>query len=218
MDSYQTPLGELRIGWMGHASLIMEWAGKVIYADPYSEVADYLGKPKADLILITHNHYDHYDPAALAPIQTPQTRFVVSQNVGLVDERYIVLENGAETQWEGLHIQAVASYNINRRNEEGQHFHPKGVGNGYVLDFSGFKVYVPGDTEPISEMDQLPHLDVAFLPKNLPYTMTDDEFVALANRFQPDVLYPIHFFELDYDRLRKAVDPKIILKNPEKYD
>lgn len=218
MNSYQTPLGELQVGWMGHASLVFQWNGKVIYADPYAEVADYQGRPAADLLLITHNHYDHYDPAAFGPVQTPATRFVVSQNVGAVDDRYTVLHNGDSCEWEGIRITAVPAYNIHRRNEEGQHFHPKGVGNGYVLDFGGYIVYIAGDTEPISEMDQLPACDLAFLPKNLPYTMTDEEFVNLAHQLQPKVLHPIHFFELDYDALRSAIDSKIQLINPKKYD
>ena len=218
MNSYTTPLGEVRIGWMGHASLILEWNGKVIYSDPYSEVADYAGKPAADLILITHNHYDHYDPAAFCHVETPATKFVVSQNVGVVDARYQVLENGESTEWEGIRIAAVPSYNIERRNEEGNHFHPQGVGNGYVLDFGGFTLYIAGDTEPVPEMEALPALDVALLPKNLPYTMTDEEFIGLSNRLQPKYLYPIHFFELDYDALRAAIDSKIQLVNPKKYD
>lgn len=209
MDSYKTPLGEIKVRVFGHASLHIEWNGKNIYSDPYSEVVDYVGFPAADLVLVTHNHYDHYDEKALNEILTENTRLVVASDVPEVDGRYTVLNNYDSFTYEGINILAVPSYNINRRNEEGNHFHPKGVGNGYVLDFNGFKVYIAGDTEPVSEMDELKDIDIAFLPKNLPYTMTDEEFIALANRLRPEYLYPIHYFELDEQKLRDNIDSDI---------
>lgn len=216
MDKYNTPLGELTVGWLGHGSLLLEWNGRAIYVDPYAEAADYRGRRPADLVLITHSHYDHYDPQALACIVTPDTQFIVSRDVAPADARWRVLENGRETEWNGLTVRAVPSYNIHRRNEEGHLFHAPGDGNGYLLDFGGFRCYMAGDTEPVPEMDALPHCNVAFLPKNLPYTMTDSEFAALADRLKPDVLYPIHFFELDYAALRARINPQIRLINPEK--
>ncbi len=211
MDSYKTPLGEIKIKVFGHASLLIEWNGKNIYSDPYSEVVDYKGFPAADLVLVTHNHYDHYDVKALDEIVTENTRLVVASDVPQVDGRYTVLRNGEGTSYEGISISAVPSYNINRRNEEGNHFHPKGVGNGYILDFNGFKLYIAGDTEPIPEMEALKDIDVAFLPKNLPYTMTDEEFIALANNIKPKYLYPIHYFELDEQKLRGSIDADITM-------
>ncbi len=212
MDSFKTPSGEILVAHLGHASLVIKWNDITIYSDPYSEVADYAGRDKADLILITHNHYDHYDEKAFKEIETPNTLFVVSENVGKVDPRYIVLANGESFNFDGIDIQAVPSYNINRRNEEGNLFHPKGVGNGYLLEIDGVRLYIAGDTEPIEEMDSLEQIDIAFLPKNLPYTMTDEEFVALANRLNPKYLYPIHYFELDADKIRGMVNENIILK------
>lgn len=213
MKTFQTPMGELRVEVFGHASVLFEMAGKRIYADPYSEVCDFAGKAPADLILITHNHYDHYDQKAFGPISTPQTAFIVSQNVGHVDGRYTVLANDEFCYWEDIGIFAVESYNINRRNPQGELFHPRGVGNGYVLDFDGFKVYLAGDTEPIPEMQDLPRIDLAFLPKNLPYTMTDEEFIKAANLLKPKFLYAYHYFEIDVPKLRKELDPAIELLN-----
>lgn len=213
MKTFPTPIGDLRIEVFGHASVLLEIQGKKIYVDPYSEVCDYTGKAPADLILITHNHYDHYDEKAFGKIQTPQTTFIVSQNVGHVDARYTVLANDEYCYWEGIGIFAVEAYNINRRNPQGELFHPRGVGNGYVLDFDGFKVYLAGDTEPIPEMQELPRIDLAFLPKNLPYTMTDEEFIKAANRIKPKYLYAYHYFEIDVPKLKEALDPAVELMN-----
>lgn len=213
MKSFNTPMGELRVKVFGHASVLFEIQGKKIYADPYSEIHDFAGEAPADLILITHNHYDHYDERAFSRIETPDTDFIVSGNVGQVDGRYTVLANDQFCTWEGIGIIAVESYNINRRNPSGQLFHPKGVGNGYVLDFDGFKVYLAGDTEPIPEMKELPKIDLAFLPKNLPYTMTDEEFLKAANLIRPKYLYAYHYFEIDVPALRAKLDPPIELLN-----
>ena len=213
MKSFNTPMGELRVKVFGHASVLFEIQGKKIYADPYSEIHDFAGEAPADLILITHNHYDHYDEKAFSRIETPDTDFIVSGNVGQVDGRYTVLANDQFCTWEGIGIIAVESYNINRRNPSGQLFHPKGVGNGYVLDFDGFKVYLAGDTEPIPEMKELPKIDLAFLPKNLPYTMTDEEFIKAANLIRPKYLYAYHYFEIDVPALRAGLDPGIELMN-----
>ena len=213
MKTFQTPMGALKVGVLGHASVRFDIGDKVIYVDPYSEVCDYAGRTPADLILITHNHYDHYDKKAIGPIETPQTAFIVSQNVGHVDARYTVLANDEYCYWEGIGIFAAEAYNINRRNPQGDLFHPRGVGNGYVLDFDGFKVYLAGDTEPIPEMQDLPRIDLAFLPKNLPYTMTDAEFIKAANLIKPKYLYAYHYFEIDVPALKKELDPAIELLN-----
>ena len=213
MKTFQTPMGALRVTVFGHASVLFEIQDKKIYVDPYSEVHDYKGDAPADLILITHNHYDHYDEKAFSEIETPETAFIVSQNVGLVDARYTVLENDQVCTWEGIGIAAVEAYNVNRRNPSGQLFHPRGVGNGYVLDFDGFKVYLAGDTEPIPEMQELPKIDLAFLPKNLPYTMTDEEFIKAANHIKPKFLYAYHYFEIDVPKLKSELDKGIELLN-----
>lgn len=211
MDSYKTPLGEIKITVIGHASLLVEWNGKYIYSDPYSEAGDFSGREKADLIIITHNHYDHYDESAWSKIVTDKTLFVVSQDVGKVSDRYVVLKNGESYNYEGLMIHAVHAYNVNRRNDAGELFHPRGVGNGYVLDFGGFRLYIAGDTEPIPEMRHVTNIDIAFLPKNLPYTMTDEEFVQVANTIRPKYLYPIHYFELDVAKLIGMLDTGITM-------
>ena len=211
MDSYKTPLGEIKVKVFGHASLLIEWNGKNIYSDPYSEVVDYKGFPKADLVVVTHNHYDHYDVKALNEIVTENTILVVASDVPKVNDNYIVLKNGESTSLDSITVDAVPAFNINRRNEEGNHFHPQGVGNGYILNFGGFRIYIAGDTEPTGPMKAISDIDIAFIPKNLPYTMTDEEFVAISNTIKPKYLYPIHYFELDQEKLRSLVDPQITM-------
>lgn len=211
MDTYSTPLGKIGITVIGHASLLIEWDGRHIYSDPYAEAGDFSGRAKADLILITHNHYDHYDEKAFSCIATPDTAFVVSRDTGRVDGRYTVLENGGSWNYDGVMIYAVPAYNVNRRNGEGNLFHPKGEGNGYILDFAGFRLYIAGDTEPIPEMRDITGVDVAFLPKNLPFTMTDEEFAEAANIIRPKYLYPIHYFELDAAKLSGMLDEGITM-------
>ena len=206
-------MGDLRVEVLGHASVRFDIDGKTLYVDPYGEVHNYKGDTHADLILVTHNHYDHYDPKAYKEIETPLTTYIVSQNVGRVDNRYTVLANDEICSWKGISICAVEAYNVNRRNPQGELFHPRGVGNGYVLDFEGFKVYLAGDTEPIPEMQDLPKIDLAFLPKNLPYTMTDEEFIKAANLIKPKYLYCYHYFEIDVPKLRASLDPAIELLN-----
>lgn len=214
MDSYKTPLGEIKIKVFGHASLLLQWNGKNIYFDPYSEVIDYTGMEPADLILVTHSHYDHYDKCAFSKIETPDTTFVVSKDVTEVDHRYKVLNNNETFRYGKMVIHSVPSYNINRRNEQGDLFHPKGAGNGYIIDLSGYRLYIAGDTEPIPEMKAITNIDIAFLPKNLPYTMTDEEFIEVANLIKPKYLYPIHYFELDPAKLFKGLDTGITMIYP----
>lgn len=201
----KTPMGELEIHTLGHASLLLRIGKYVIYADPYSEVCDYTGMPKADLILITHDHYDHLDTKALKPITAVSTTVIGNPDVAQQVKNAISLRNGEMTSWNGIAIKAVPAYNTTGRKQDGDFFHPKGVGNGYVLNFDGFRVYIAGDTELILEMSACKGIDVAFLPKNLPYTMSDDMFVQAARTVAPKILYPYHYSEVDVDALSKAL-------------
>jgi L-ascorbate metabolism protein UlaG (beta-lactamase superfamily) len=159
--------------------------------------------PKADVLLVTHDHYDHYDPEALRHILTPDTVIVSNADVASLTDVTHVLSNGDEVEVYGMKIKAVPAYNIEHRNDEGNHFHPRGVGNGYLLDIDGCHIYIAGDTENIPEMAALKGgVDVAFLPKNLPYTMSDDMWVDAVRMIEPRVVYPIHYFELDVEALR----------------
>jgi L-ascorbate metabolism protein UlaG (beta-lactamase superfamily) len=172
-------------------------AGKVVHVDPFGKLADYSTMPKADLILITHAHGDHLDPAALAAIRTPATQVVVAPVCEGRVEGAMVLHNGEQKQVAGIEIQAVPAYNIVNKRKDGTLYHPKGEGNGYVLTFGDTRVYVAGDTENVPEMKALQNITVAFLPMNLPYTMTPEMVADAARAFRPRILYPYHYGDTD---------------------
>lgn len=196
-SDYDTPIGKVTITPIAHGAVCIEFKGKVIQVDPYSEVSDYSQQPAADLVLITHDHYDHLDRPALENIVKPGTKFISTKLVAEQLPDVEVVSNGDATEWEGVRIEAVPAYNIKREREPGHVFHPKGEGNGYVLNFGDFRIYIAGDTENIPEMSRLGKIDVAFLPKNLPFTMTDDEFVEAAKIVNPKVLYPYHYSKVN---------------------
>lgn len=197
MSKFMTPLGEIAIIILGHASLLIQWEGRNIFVDPYSKVANYSTQPKADMVIITHQHSDHLDSEAIKQIADKKTIFVTS----LIAQKSIKdangLKQGDEFDYNELKIKAVYAYNILQKRDDGQPFHPRGEGNGYILDFGGFRVYIAGDTELIPEMKELGSIDIAFLPKNLPYTMSDKMFIDAVKVIMPKVLYPYHYSQLD---------------------
>ncbi|MGD9610016.1 MAG: MBL fold metallo-hydrolase [Desulfovibrionaceae bacterium] len=200
-DVVETTGGPLRIVCIGHGSLRFEYGGKVIYVDPYGKVGDYGAMPPADLVLLTHEHFDHLDPEALGKIAGPDTPLILT---GACLERLgrgTVLAAGQSTSLLGIGIEAVPAYNLVHKRESGEPYHPKGRGNGYVLTFGNVRVYVAGDTENIPEMAALKDIDIAFLPMNLPYTMTPEMVAAAAKMFRPKVLYPYHYGDTDPAKL-----------------
>jgi L-ascorbate metabolism protein UlaG (beta-lactamase superfamily) len=179
----------------------MAFGGKTIHVDPFSRVADYGELPKADLVLITHEHGDHLDPEALAVIRTDETAVVLTEICAKQVKGGIVMRNGEAQTVDGIPIQAVPAYNIAHKRPNGQPFHPPGDGNGYVMTFGDQRVYVAGDTENIPEMKELHDIDCAFLPMNLPYTMTPQMVADAAKAFQPKVVYPYHYGDTDPQKL-----------------
>ena len=204
-DTIPTSQGNLVLTFLGHGSLIMGFAGKVIHVDPYSEVADYARLPKADLVLITHDHYDHLDPKALQAILKPGTAIVAATSCAGKVKDAVILANGKTTMALGLKIEAVPAYNIVNKRPDGAPFHPKGAGNGYIVAFGDKRVYIAGDTENTAEMKALKNIDIAFLPMNLPYTMTPEMVADAARTFKPRILYPYHYGETDTSILVKLL-------------
>jgi L-ascorbate metabolism protein UlaG (beta-lactamase superfamily) len=191
----------LKITFIGHGTLIFNFGGKVIHVDPYSTLADYNILPKADLILVTHEHRDHLDLKALNMVRTEKTVVVLTETCAKQLQGSIVMRNGDVKTVEGFKIETVSAYNIVHKRETGQPFHPKGVGNGYIITFGDKRVYVAGDTENIPEMRDLKMIDIAFLPMNLPYTMTPEMVADAAKAFKPKILYPYHFGETDTSKV-----------------
>ena len=190
-DKFQTSKGELEIVFLGHSSLIFALNGAYTYVDPVSQYANYENFPKADLILITHEHADHLDPKAIAALSTPKTRVVLAPGPQHKFGKGEVLEHGKSIEAAGLVVSAVPAYNV---TPERLGYHPKErKDNGYVIEAGSTRIYVAGDTEPIPEMASLGNIDIAFLPMNLPFTMTPSQVAAAARTIRPKILYPYHF-------------------------
>ena len=196
-DTIKTSAGDLKITFIGHGTLMFTFGGKTIHVDPVTAEADYTTLPKADVILLTHNHPDHLDTQALDVLRTDKTVLVLNEACAAQVKGGIVMKNGDVETIEGLKIEAVAAYNIVHMRSEGMPFHPKGVGNGYVITFGDKRVYVAGDTENIPELKELKGIDIAFLPMNLPYTMTPEMVLDAAKTFMPKILYPYHYGNTD---------------------
>ncbi len=201
VDTIHTSGGDLEMTFIGHGTLMFRYGGRVIHVDPWGRLADYSTLPKADLVLITHEHQDHLDPKAVAAIRTDSTVVVLTGRCAKEIDGGIVMKNGDVKTIDGLRIEAVPAYNLVHKRDNGEAFHPKGAGNGYVITFGDKRVYVAGDTENTPEMKALKHIDVAFLPMNLPYTMTPEMVADAAQAFMPKVLYPYHFGSTDTRRL-----------------
>jgi L-ascorbate metabolism protein UlaG (beta-lactamase superfamily) len=200
-DLIQTSAGELEITFVGHGSLVFKVGGKIIHIDPFGRLADYSTLPKADVIFITHHHRDHLDAEALKHVRTSKTVVVLTEKCAEEVEGGIVMKNGDVREVEGINVEAVPAYNLVHKRENGQFYHPKGEGNGYVLTFGDTRVYIAGDTENTPEMKALEDIDYAFLPMNLPYTMTPEMVADAVNGFKPAVLYPYHYGETDTSRI-----------------
>lgn len=200
-DVIKTSGGDLNIAFVGHGTLIFTYNGKVIHVDPYGKLGDYSKLPKADVIVLTHEHQDHLDLDAINKIRSDKTIFVLTENCSKKIDGGIIMKNGDTKTIEGVQIEAVPAYNLVHMREAGLPFHPKGVGNGYVFTFGDKRIYVAGDTENTPEMKSLKNIDVAFLPMNLPYTMTSEMVADAAKGFKPKILYPYHTGETDLSKL-----------------
>lgn len=188
--------GDLELFKIGHASLIFKYHGKIIHVDPWSKLANYSTLPKADLIVITHHHMDHLDDLAISAITKENTSMIwsaICDTMVEFDGKKTVLANGQSTEFEGVKIDAVPAYNLVHKRENGEFFHPKGDGNGYIFTFGDKRVYVAGDTEDVPEMANLGEIEVAFLPMNLPYTMTPEMTAHAVKMIHPKILYPYHY-------------------------
>ena len=194
-DELKTAKGILTIQPIFHGSIALTWDKKVIYVDPYGGAKPYTGLTAPDLILITDIHPDHLDTATLNGIETVKTTFIVPQAVAdklpaRLKAKVIVLHNGKSTSHSGISISAVPMYNL---PEEADSKHPKGRGNGYILNLGGKTVYISGDTEDIPEMRSLKNIDVAFICMNLPYTMDVNQASSAVLEFKPAIVYPYHY-------------------------
>lgn len=205
-DTIKTSSGDLEITFIGHGTLMFTFEGKVIHIDPWSQLADYTKLPKADIILITHEHRDHLDLNAIKAVRKEGATVIVNPTSNEQVQGSEVMKNGETKTVQGVKIEAVPAYNIvNKRGDKP--FHPKGSGNGYVLTFGDKRVYVAGDTENIPEMKNLGEIECAFLPMNLPFTMTPEMAAEAAKMIKPRILYPYHFGETNTSALVNLLKP-----------
>jgi gluconolactonase len=200
-DIIQTSAGDLNITFIGHGTLMFAFDGKIIHVDPVSREANYINMPKADLILVTHEHGDHFDTKVINMLRKEGTKIVLTEACAEKVSGGVVMRNGDVQTVQGLKIEALPAYNIVHKRSSGVPFHPKGRGNGYVVTFGDKRVYLAGDTENTPEMKRLKNIDIAFLPMNVPYTMTPEMVADAAKAFEPKILYPYHYGQTDPQKL-----------------
>ena len=229
-DQIATDKGVLVIHPIHHATFVMQWNGKTVYIDPVGGVKPFADLPKPDLVLVTHIHADHFDAAtieALVPaggqpfiIAPPTVAEKIPESLR-ARTKVRILTNGERTDAEGIAIKAVPAYNKTPAKEK---FHPKGRDNGYVLTMGGKRVYIAGDTEDTAEMRALKGIDVAFLPMNLPYTMSVAKAADAIREFKPKIIYPYHYrshdgTKADMEELKRLVgtDSGVEIRNRDWY-
>ncbi len=194
-DTFETPAGPITITPVAHASFVAQTPVGVIYVDPVGGADAYAAFDPADLILITHEHGDHYNQDTLDGIVGEGTQIIANPAVHAMlpeamQAQASAVENGGIAMFGSLGIDAIPAYNT---TEERKNFHPKGRDNGYVLNFEGFRMYVSGDTEDIPEMRALEDIDLAFVCMNLPFTMDAKAAAAAVTEFKPTYVYPYHY-------------------------
>lgn len=208
VESFTTPTGDkVEIAMIHHGSIAISYKGFQIQVDPVRQTGgteiDYSAFPKADCILVTHEHGDHFDPAAIEFLSKAGTRVLLNPASQAKLGKGESVSNGDTLRIGPVGIIAVPAYNI---SEDHLQFHPKGRDNGYILDFDGFRVYVSGDTEDIDEMAGFGPLDVAFLSTNQPYTMTTTQCVDAAMTLDPKILIPYHLSNTDMQEIKAVLD------------
>ncbi len=206
-DTIATSGGNVTIHPIEHASLVLEYGEEAIYVDPVGGAALYEALPAPTAILITHGHGDHFDLPTLeaiagsVPILTSQEVF--DKLPEALKANATAIANGGTSELNGLPVTATTAHNT---TEDRMQYHPVGVGNGYLITFGDKVIYVAGDTEPTPEMLELTGIEAAFLPMNLPYTMTPDQAVEAINTFKPRIVYPYHYGDSDLAVLDTAVE------------
>ncbi|MBV7395582.1 MBL fold metallo-hydrolase [Mameliella sediminis] len=194
-NEFKTSQGTLLVHPVHHASIVMETPIGTLYVDPVGETSEYEGLPPADLILVTHQHGDHYNADVLKAVKGENTQMITNPAVfDMLPEELKMntsaMGNGATASLTGLQVDAIPAHNI---TEGRLNFHPKGRDNGYVLTMDDFRVYVSGDTEDVPEMRALEGIDLAFVCMNLPFTMTAEAAADAVRTFKPTFVYPYHY-------------------------
>ena len=200
VDSFTTKHGKTaKFHALVHSSIRIEYDGKEIEIDPVAKLGEktinYASMPKADFILVTHEHFDHLDTTAIKLLTGKNTQLITNQRCAEILGYGTVMVNGDILQLaDDFTVEAVPAYNSTDGHLQ---FHPKGRDNGFILTVDGLRIYIAGDTEDIPEMADIKDIDIAFLPCNQPYTMTVEQLVNAARMVKPEVLFPYHYGQTD---------------------
>ena len=204
VDVFKTKSGKTaKFHALIHASIRIQYDGKEIEIDPVTKLGnktiDYASMPKADYLLVTHEHFDHFNQDAIKLLTGDKTRFITNQRCADIYGSGEVMKNGDKLKIaDDFTIEAVPAYNYTEGRTQ---FHPKGRDNGFILTIDGLRIYIAGDTEDIPEMSAVKDIDIAFLPCNQPYTMTPDQLIKAAKIIKPKVLFPYHYGQTDVSRI-----------------
>ena len=218
-DEFTTKSGKkVRFTCIKHASIQINYNGLEIQVDPVGKgmkpETDYSQFPKADIILVTHEHHDHFDSDAIAQLTKASTKIYLNPAVHKMFGSGKALKNGDKVKIANdITIEAVPAYNTTPGREQ---FHPKGRDNGYILTLDGMRIYIAGDTEDIPEMANIKDISIAFLPCNQPYTMTIEQAANAAKTIKPKVLFPYHYNDTPVNKLipllsREGI--KVLIRN-----
>jgi L-ascorbate metabolism protein UlaG (beta-lactamase superfamily) len=192
------------VKWLSHASFQIEGEGKVIYIDLASETE---ASKKADLILVTHSHPDHFDPAKIKKVSKSSTIIIAPKDcVPKLSGKPKMVKTGDNVHLDKIEVKAVEAYNYKRFRSPGVPFHPQGFGVGYVITIEGRKIYHAGDTDFIPEMAGLGQIDVALLPSGGTYTMDNPEAAEAARTIKPGVAIPMHRWDTDPKPFKELVE------------
>ncbi len=200
--------------YLGHASFKIKVNSKIIYLDPYAGKYD----EKADIILVTHSHRDHCDPMVIKSITRDNTIILGPKSCLELVKNIRILEVGEKVECEGVEVKAVHAYNVRRFRSPGNPYHPKGFGIGYLIGIYGKNLYHAGDTDLISEMEELNEIQIAMLPIGGKYTMDVDEAVEAVAKIKPELAIPMHMRDRDPEEFKRKVEEetetKVIILKP----
>lgn len=188
-------IGSVNIEWLGHSGFLLEGDGKKIYIDPYDLSEEPAFEDKADILLITHEHFDHCSPEDIRKVRRADSTTLIPENLSLQfkgDARRItegdLLADGLEIK--GTRIEVVPAYNLDKP------YHPRGLGVGYIVELGGIRIYHAGDCDFFPEMKNI-RTDVALLPIGGTYTMDEEEAASAAAAISPKYVIPMHYGKPD---------------------
>lgn len=209
MDTFKTRTGKpVKVTPIKHGSMEIDFNGLIIQVDPVIDgtppVTDYTAMAKADVIIVTHDHYDHLDVQAVNDLRKPSTIIVTNQlSAAALGEGEVMYNGDILKISDDIELAAVPAYNTTPGHTQ---FHPKGRDNGFILSVDGLRIYIAGDTEDIEEMKDVKDIDIAFMPCNQPFTMTPTQLRHAAEMVMPKVLYPYHYGDTDPQAILKALE------------